>query len=91
MTRGLQTFLTFQGGVATAALDLYRDVFDDFELLEIDRYGPVDAGPDGTGEAEPIELVKSMWTSSTLRSVSTRTVYSRCSGVGFGTSGSTIR
>ena len=43
MTQGLRTFLTFQGGAATAALDLYRDVFDDFELIEIDHYGPGDS------------------------------------------------
>ena len=48
MTRGLRTFLTFQGGVAAAALDLYRDVFDDFELIEIDRYGPGESGPEDT-------------------------------------------
>jgi predicted 3-demethylubiquinone-9 3-methyltransferase (glyoxalase superfamily) len=48
MTQGLRTFLTFQGGVAGAALDLYRDVFHDFELVDIDRYGRGDAGPEGT-------------------------------------------
>jgi predicted 3-demethylubiquinone-9 3-methyltransferase (glyoxalase superfamily) len=48
MTQGLRTFLTFQGGAARAALDLYREVFDDFELIEIDHYGSGDAGPEGT-------------------------------------------
>jgi predicted 3-demethylubiquinone-9 3-methyltransferase (glyoxalase superfamily) len=48
MTQELRTFLTFQGGAATAALELYQDVFADFELVEIERYGPGDAGPDGT-------------------------------------------
>ena len=48
MTRGLQTFLTFQGGGATAALELYGEVFDDFEVLEITRYGPGEGGPEGT-------------------------------------------
>lgn len=48
MTRGLQTFLTFQGGAATAALDLYREVFDDFEIVEISHYGPGEGGPEGT-------------------------------------------
>ena len=42
MTQGLRTFFTFQGGVATAALDLYRDVFDDFELIDVELYGPND-------------------------------------------------
>lgn len=48
MTQELRTFLTFQHGAATGALDLYRDVFDDFELIEIDHYGPADGGPEGT-------------------------------------------
>ena len=48
MTQELRTFLTFQGGVAGAALDLYRDVFDDFELIAAEHYGPNDVGPDGT-------------------------------------------
>lgn len=48
MSRGLQTFLTFQGGAATAALDLYREVFDDFELVEIAHYGADGPGPEGT-------------------------------------------
>ena len=48
MPRELRTFLTFQGGAATSALDLYRDVFDDFELLAADHYGPDDIGPEGT-------------------------------------------
>jgi predicted 3-demethylubiquinone-9 3-methyltransferase (glyoxalase superfamily) len=48
MTQGLRTFLTFQDGVATAALDLYRDVFEDFELIDIVRYGPGNNGPEDT-------------------------------------------
>jgi predicted 3-demethylubiquinone-9 3-methyltransferase (glyoxalase superfamily) len=48
MTKGLRTFLTFQGGVADAALDLYRDAFDDFDLIEVDRYGPGEHAPEGT-------------------------------------------
>jgi predicted 3-demethylubiquinone-9 3-methyltransferase (glyoxalase superfamily) len=34
--------------VAHAALDLYREVCDDFELIEIDHFGPGDVGPEGT-------------------------------------------
>ncbi|HEX4532213.1 MAG TPA: VOC family protein [Acidimicrobiia bacterium] len=56
MTQGLRTFLTFQDGAATAALDLYRDVFGDFELIEIDRYGPADAGPEGTVKVAKFRL-----------------------------------
>jgi predicted 3-demethylubiquinone-9 3-methyltransferase (glyoxalase superfamily) len=48
MTHELRTFMTFQGGAATAALELYRDVFDDFELDQIEHYGPSDAGREGT-------------------------------------------
>ncbi len=48
MTQSLSTFLTFQGGTATSALNLYRDVFDDFELIEINYYGADGPGPEGT-------------------------------------------
>ncbi len=48
MTQALRTFFTFQHGAATAALGLYEDVFDDFELLQIDHYGPGEVGPEGT-------------------------------------------
>ncbi len=59
MTQGLRTFLTFQDGAATAALDLYRDVFDDFELIEIDHYGQGDSGPQGTVKAARFRLADS--------------------------------
>ena len=59
MTQGLRTFLTFQGGAATAALDLYRDVFADFELIEIERYGPAEAGPEGTVKVAQFRLAGS--------------------------------
>jgi predicted 3-demethylubiquinone-9 3-methyltransferase (glyoxalase superfamily) len=59
MTQGLRTFLTFQGGAATAALDLYRDIFADFELIEIDRYGPSDNGPEGTVKVAKFHLAGS--------------------------------
>ncbi|HKY14454.1 MAG TPA: VOC family protein [Microthrixaceae bacterium] len=59
MTRGLRTFLTFQGGVAAAALDLYREVFDDFELVEIDHYGPGEPGPEGTVKVASFRLAGS--------------------------------
>ena len=48
MTQELRTFLTFQGGAASAALDLYAAVFADFELLAIERYGAGEGGPEGT-------------------------------------------
>ncbi|MGA9275887.1 VOC family protein [Ilumatobacter sp.] len=59
MTQGLRTFLTFQDGAATGALDLYRDVFDDFEILEIEPYGPEGPGPDGTIKAARFRLAGS--------------------------------
>jgi predicted 3-demethylubiquinone-9 3-methyltransferase (glyoxalase superfamily) len=48
MTQRLRTFLTFQDGAAGPALELYREIFDDFELVGIDHYGAGDAGPEGT-------------------------------------------
>jgi len=59
MTQGLRTFLTFQGGAATAALDLYRAVFADFELIEIAHYGPGDAGPEGSVKVATFRLAGS--------------------------------
>lgn len=59
MTRELRTFLTFQGGVATAALDLYRDIFDDFELTEIEHYGAGDQGSEGTVKVARFRLAGS--------------------------------
>jgi predicted 3-demethylubiquinone-9 3-methyltransferase (glyoxalase superfamily) len=58
MTQGLRTFLTFQGGVATAALDLYRDIFDDFELIEI-ALRPWDNGPEETIKVAQFRLAGS--------------------------------
>ena len=51
--------MTFQGGGAAAALDLYRDVFADFELIEIERYGPGDVGPEGTVKVATFRLAGS--------------------------------
>ena len=59
MTRELRTFLTFQGGAASGALDHYRDVFDDFELIEIDHYGPDDGGPEGSVKVAKFRLADS--------------------------------
>jgi predicted 3-demethylubiquinone-9 3-methyltransferase (glyoxalase superfamily) len=59
MTKGLRTFLTFQAGEATGALDLYREVFDDFDLIEIDHYGAGDIGPEGTVKVARFRLARS--------------------------------
>jgi predicted 3-demethylubiquinone-9 3-methyltransferase (glyoxalase superfamily) len=64
MAKELRTFLTFQGGTAGAALDLYRDVFDDFELVEIDRYGGGDGGPEGTVKVAKFRLAGSNFSCS---------------------------
>ncbi len=48
MTQALRTFLTFQDGAATAALDLFADVLDDFEVITIAHYGPDGPGAEGT-------------------------------------------
>jgi predicted 3-demethylubiquinone-9 3-methyltransferase (glyoxalase superfamily) len=58
MTRELRTFLTFQKGAASAALDDYREIFDDFEMLEIDHYGRGDVGPEGTVKVAKFRLAK---------------------------------
>ena len=59
MTRELRTFLTFQGGAATAALDHYRAVFADFELIEVVHYGQDDIGPDGSVKLAKFRLAGS--------------------------------
>ena len=59
MTRELRTFLTFQGGVATAALELYGEVFHDFELIDVQRYGPGDMGPENTVKVARFRLAGS--------------------------------
>lgn len=48
MAQAMRPFLTFQGGVGAAALDFYRRVFDDFDLLVDQRWGPDGPGPEGT-------------------------------------------
>jgi len=59
VTQGLRTFLTFQDGAAAAALDFYRDVFEDFELIEIHRYGRGDIGPQNTVKVAKFRLAGS--------------------------------
>ena len=59
MTMGLRTFLTFQGGAATAALEFYGDIFHDFELVAIENYGPGDIGPEGTVKVAKFRLAGS--------------------------------
>ena len=59
VTRELRTFLTFQSGVATAALDLYRDVFEDFDLIDVEHYGPNEGGPEGTIKVARFRLADS--------------------------------
>lgn len=47
MVRGVATHLMF-AGQASAALDLYAAVFSEFRLDRVERYGPAEAGAEGT-------------------------------------------
>lgn len=47
MTAKVTPFLMFEGQ-AEEAMALYTSLFDDGEVLEIARYGPNDAGPEGS-------------------------------------------
>src|SRR5690348_7916219 len=48
MPKQVTPFLMFQGGVAEEALTFYTSLFDDGQVLGIDRYGPGGPGPEGT-------------------------------------------
>jgi predicted 3-demethylubiquinone-9 3-methyltransferase (glyoxalase superfamily) len=47
MSAKVQPFLMFQGN-AEEAMRFYTSLFDDGEVLELDRYGPAGPGPDGS-------------------------------------------
>jgi predicted 3-demethylubiquinone-9 3-methyltransferase (glyoxalase superfamily) len=44
----ITTFLTFPSGGAEEAMNLYTSLFDDSEVLSIRRYGPGEAGAEGS-------------------------------------------
>src|SRR5690242_20248422 len=48
MPRRAATHLMFQGGVASAALEFYAQVFPSFRVNTIERYGAGAPGPEGT-------------------------------------------
>ncbi|CAN7261122.1 VOC family protein [Phenylobacterium sp. LjRoot219] len=48
MTSFVLPFLMFQGGVGSQALEFYLSVFPDSRVDEMQRYGPGEAGPEGT-------------------------------------------
>ena len=48
MPKQVTPFLMFQGGVAEEAITFYTSLFDDAQILEIDRYGAGQPGPEGT-------------------------------------------
>lgn len=48
MTQTFTPFLTFQGGVAEAAMNFYCSVFPDGRITRIARYGAGMPGPEGT-------------------------------------------
>lgn len=52
----VRPFLMFQGGEATAALELYREVFPSFRELSMERYGAEGPGPEGTVFRGEIEI-----------------------------------
>ena len=43
----LTTLLMFQRGDAEQAMNFYTELFDDGEVLVVDRYGPGEPGPEG--------------------------------------------
>lgn len=45
-----------QHGKAEAAIRFYCSVFDDAALVSIDRYGPDEAGPEGTVRVAELEI-----------------------------------
>ena len=48
MTQTLRPFLMFQHGQAEAAMAFYVSLFEDSEILDIDRYGAAGPGPAGS-------------------------------------------
>jgi predicted 3-demethylubiquinone-9 3-methyltransferase (glyoxalase superfamily) len=44
----LTPFLMFQKGDAESAMTFYTSLFDDGEVLFVERYGPGEPGPEGT-------------------------------------------
>jgi len=44
----ITTFLMFEGGKAEQAMAFYATLFEDAEILSITRYGPGEAGTEGT-------------------------------------------
>jgi predicted 3-demethylubiquinone-9 3-methyltransferase (glyoxalase superfamily) len=47
MVQRVTTHLMFLHDDAQAALDLYRECFDDFDVVELEQYGPDEAGTQG--------------------------------------------
>jgi predicted 3-demethylubiquinone-9 3-methyltransferase (glyoxalase superfamily) len=50
------TFLMFQHGDAQEALSLYTSVFPGVRIEQMDRYGPGEAGPEGTIKVARVDL-----------------------------------
>ncbi|ANI09721.1 TPA: VOC family protein [Pseudomonas aeruginosa] len=48
MSARVRPFLMFQGGQAEAAMNFYLSLFDDAEILQIQRYGAEGPGPEGS-------------------------------------------
>lgn len=56
MATTITPFLMFQGGRAEEALRLYTSLFDDAEVVRLERFGPGEGGPEGTLRACEIVL-----------------------------------
>ncbi len=48
MSTRVRPFLMFQGVQAEAAMNFYLSLFDDAEILQIQRYGAEGPGPEGS-------------------------------------------
>lgn len=48
MVASVTPFLMFQGGMAELAMTFYASLFPNAEVLEIERYGTGEEGPDGS-------------------------------------------
>ncbi|MEI2296501.1 VOC family protein [Ensifer sp. MJa1] len=48
MVTSVTPFLMFQNGVAELAMAFYVSLFPNAEVLEVERYGPGEQGPDGS-------------------------------------------
>lgn len=58
MPIAVRPFLMFQDGAASKALALYTSLFAGAEIVHIERYGPGEAGPQGTVRLATIRIAQ---------------------------------